>query len=118
MFGVPKHIAFKMAIKSINVVQKKIISFRNLKFIRVQQNLEKWRKNEKCILGSKTPKNDLLTLNYGLPVTSPLHVLEGLLNAAKVLYWNLMPVEPYLVIPFWKAQSHEKRCENLQKTEP
>ena len=37
-------------------------------------------------LGSKTPKNDILTLNKAFPVASTRRAVEGLLNAVKGFY--------------------------------
>ena len=69
MLGVAIHIALKMAIKSIYVLQKTFTNFYKPQFqTGPTKNPKKRRKN--CnILGSKTSENDfdLLTLNYGLP---------------------------------------------------
>ena len=55
-----------MFIKSTYVLQKSFIS---LIFRLFHQKFQKMTKNTQnfIILGSKTPKNELLTLNYGLP---------------------------------------------------
>ena len=65
MFGLPKNIALKIAEKA-NTSCKKTFSILKLRLI--QQKIENGEKNGKnCnILGSKTPKNDILTLNYSL----------------------------------------------------
>ena len=70
MFGVLKHIALKMALKSNCVLQKTFINFRNLNFRMDQQNIRKLtKKNTKNrnIFGSKASKDDPSTLNYVLP---------------------------------------------------
>ena len=66
MFGVPKHIALKIVIEINYVLQKTFFKIYKPQFSLVQQkiriNNEETQKN--CnILSSKTPKNDLLTLN-------------------------------------------------------
>ena len=58
-----------MVIKSTVVLQNTLINFNQPQFQTDQtKNLKNAKKNTKnCnILGSKTPKNDILTLNYGL----------------------------------------------------
>ena len=70
MFRVAKHIARKMAIKRNFVLQNPLSTFTNLNCRLIQQKIQKkmTKKAKKgIILGSKTPKNDLLTLNNGLP---------------------------------------------------
>ena len=70
MFGVTIDIALKVAVKSNYVLQKTFINFNEPQF---QTRLTKNPKNDKnsaknfIMLGSKTPKIDLLTLNNGLP---------------------------------------------------
>ena len=67
LFGLSKHIALKMVIKSTDVLQKTSLNFNQPQFWTVPtKKFEKWRKNKKnCnILGSKTAKGELLTLNY------------------------------------------------------
>ena len=58
-----------MLIKSNYVLQKTFINFYKPQFQTAQSKKSKNdEKTQKCnILGLKTPKNDLLTLNYGLP---------------------------------------------------
>ena len=59
-----------MAVESNYVLQRTFINFIKHQFqTGLTKNPKKWRKSAKnfIILGSKTPKNDLLTLNYGLP---------------------------------------------------
>ena len=57
MFGVPKHIALKMNIKSNYVLQKTSINFTDLNFRLVRQKNEKRRKNGENFnfFSSKTP---------------------------------------------------------------
>ena len=65
------------------------------------------------ILGSKTPKNDLLTLNNGLP--SSFTTLSTW-RTTKRGYGLLMKLDARWALPVYpvlKAQSHEKRCENI-----
>ena len=71
MFGVAIDIALKVAVKSNYELQRTFINFFKTQFqtgltkkIRKMTNIAK---KKFIILGSKTPKNDLLTLNYGLP---------------------------------------------------
>ena len=70
MLGVAIDIALKVAVKSNYVLQRTFINFKKPQF---QTGVTKNPKNDKksakifLILGSKTPKNDLLTLKYGLP---------------------------------------------------
>ena len=74
MFGVAIDIALKVAVKSNYVLHRNFINFSERQFQTVLK-IQKMTKSAKnvIILGSKTPKNDLLTLNYGLPS----RVLEG-----------------------------------------
>ena len=71
MFGkYPKHIAHKMAIKAMKSCRRPLSTSTSLNFRLVQQkkNSKNDEKMRICnILGSKTPKNVLLTSNYGLP---------------------------------------------------
>ena len=68
LFELPKHIALKMVSKSIYVVQNTFINSKQPQLLTGVTKIEKLRKKRKMnILGSKTPKIDLLTLNYGLP---------------------------------------------------
>ena len=70
MFRVPKDIALKMVIKinllaiyQYQLLQTSILDWSNKK-------IEERRKSQEIarnILGSRSPKNDLLTLKYGLP---------------------------------------------------
>ena len=65
MFRVAIDIALKVAVKSNYVLQR---TFINLNKNHFRTGLTKNPKNDDfIILGSKTPKNDLLTLNYGPP---------------------------------------------------
>ena len=69
MFGVPKQIAHKMVKKEILSCKLPLSTFTNLIFRMLQQkNFQKRRKTQNKIqhFGSKTPKNDLLTLIYSL----------------------------------------------------
>ena len=70
MFGVAIEIALKVAVKGNYVLQRTFINFNRPQFqTGITKNPKKCEKSAKnfIILGSKTPKNDLLTLNYGLP---------------------------------------------------
>ena len=67
MFGVAIDIALKLAEKSNYVLQRTFINFNKPQFQTGLTKNQKMTKKCKTILGSKTPKNDLLTLNYGLP---------------------------------------------------
>ena len=63
MFGVAIDIALKVAVKSNCVLQRTFINFNKPQFQTGSTKIQ----TGFIILGSKTPKNDLLTLNYGLP---------------------------------------------------
>ena len=110
MFGVAIDIALKVAVKSNYVLQRTFINFNKLQ---LQTKLQKRRKSAKnfILLVSKTPKNDLLTLIYGLPSSITTLSTWGTTKRGPLmkLYarWAL-PVYPVL-----KAQSHENRCENI-----
>ena len=70
MFAVAIDIALKVAVKNNYVFQRTFIIFNKPQFqTGLTKNPKKMTKSAKnfIILGSKTPKNDLLTLNYGLP---------------------------------------------------
>ena len=62
-------IALKKVINITNALQKTFINVNHSQFkTGTTKILKKDEENDNCrILGSKTPKNDLLTLNYGLP---------------------------------------------------
>ena len=62
-----------MVVKSIYVLQKASINFNQPQFQTGPTKIQKNHENtQNCIIsGSKTPKNDLLTLNYGLTHTTP-----------------------------------------------
>ena len=66
----PKHIALKMSIKAMKSCRRPLSTLTSLNFRLVKQkkNSKNDEKMRICnILGSKTPKNVLLTFNYGLP---------------------------------------------------
>ena len=63
------------------------------------------------ILGSKTPKNDLLTLNYGLP--SSFTTLSSWGTNKRESLMKLDARWALTVYPVLKAQSHKNRCENI-----
>ena len=70
IFGVAIDIALKVAVKSNYVLLRTCINFYKPQFqTGLTKNPKNMTKNAKnfTILGSKTPKNNLLTLNYGLP---------------------------------------------------
>ena len=72
MFRVPKDVAHKMVKHVILSCIRSSSTFTNLNFRLAQQRLKYEKSEKKCnILGSKTPKNDLLTLNTAFPVASP-----------------------------------------------
>ena len=71
MFGVPKDVALKMAIKSNYILQNNFNNFYKSQLKTGSAKIGKMTKISKkslffVNLGLKIPKNDLLTLNYGL----------------------------------------------------
>ena len=71
LFEVPKHTALKIAKKRNYVLQKPFSTQTSLNFSLVQKISKNDEKEQEIAhLGSKTPKNDLLTFNYGLPSSS------------------------------------------------
>ena len=67
MLSVAIHIAHKMAIKSIYVLQKAFNNFYKPQFQTGPTKIPKKRRKNCNILGSKTSENNLLALNYGFP---------------------------------------------------
>ena len=84
MFGVPKHIALKMAIKRNNLIPNTIIKLHKAQFWDwSNKNLEKWQKMLKfATFWAQKRLNDLLNLNYGL---TTLNTWETAKNAVKGL---------------------------------
>ena len=116
MFGVAIDIALKVAVKSNYVLQRTFINLNKPQFqTGLTKNPKKWRNSAKnfIILGSKTPKNDLLTLNYGLP--SSFNILSSWGTTKRGPLMKLEARWALPVYPVLKAQSHENRCENILK---
>ena len=120
MFGVqnmaPKCMAPKMVIKSNYILQKIFINFykTHVKTV-LTKNSKIDEKNAKNfnILGSKTPKNDLSTLKYGLPTSFTTLSSRKTTKSGEGPLMRLDASRALHVYPVLNAQSHEKRFENI-----